>query len=195
MRAVIKWIQAAVLVMAVAGCAVDASQPSFPEIRYLHKAPIALNVARIEIEQPYRSPLTPPNVEHRFPIQPATLMRTWAQDRLKAVGSDGVARFIIRDASVTEEELPTKKGIRAFFTAEQAFKYSGRMHGVLELTAEAGNARGFAEATVTRTRTVDENMSLNKRSQVYFDMGKAMADDFDRVMETEIRKHLKRQLR
>ena len=173
----------------------DAPQPSFPEIRYLHKTPIALNVARIEIEQPYRSPLTPPNVEHRFPIQPATLMRTWAQDRLKAVGSDGVARFIIRDASVTEEELPTKKGIRAFFTAEQAFKYSGRMHGVLELTAEAGNARGFAEATITRTRTVDENMSLNKRSQVYFDMGKAMADDFDRVMEAEIRKHLKRQLR
>lgn len=190
-----RWPLMAALLLLGTACAVEAPQPSFPEIRYLHKAPIALNVARIEIQQPYRSPLTPPNVEHRFPIQPATLMRTWAQDRLKAVGSDGVVRFIIRDASVTEEELPTKKGIRALFTSEQAFKYSGRMHAVLELTAEAGNARGFAEAVVNRSRTVDENLSLNKRQQVYFEIAKAMSDDFDKVMEAEIRKHLSRQLR
>lgn len=181
--------------VALGACEIAAPRPSFPEIRYLHRPPIRLNVARVEIQQPYESPLKAPYVEHRFPIQPASLLRTWAKDRLKAVGRDGVARFVIRDASVTEEALKTKKGLRALFTAEQAFRYTGRVRVVLELVAEGGTARGFAEAVVTRNRTVSENMSLNKRQEVFFALGKAMGDDFDRVMEAEIRKHLKRYLR
>lgn len=52
-----------------------------------------------------------PNVEHLLPISLEKTAKQWAKDRLDAVGYslDKVAKFIIKDASVTEEKKIQKE--------------------------------------------------------------------------------------
>ena len=76
---------------------------SYPQFRFNHLPTIKLDVAKVEILEKYQSPLQAPNVEHKLPLAPAMAMRNWAEDRLRAAGTSGVA-----PVSYTHLPLPTK---------------------------------------------------------------------------------------
>lgn len=154
------------------------------------KDPITLDVASIEVESDYVAPMKEPNVDHLITITPSDAVRLWASQRLKAGGSQGRARVVIRDASVREKELPRTTGIKGWFTKDQSEEYDGRLQ--VDIIVE-GTVRGFSgsvSATVTRSTSVREDVSLAERDKTMLAMVKEMAADLDRQMDPAIKSNL-----
>ena len=90
-------------------------------ITFAHKAPLVLDVASVELVEPWRQPTTPPHIGHRNSNSPPSIVRAWTRDRLRAVpGGPGavdgtVLRVILQDGSVTQTMLQVEEGVGGFF--------------------------------------------------------------------------------
>lgn len=180
----------AVLVAAIAGCSTPPPAPAFPELTYSHLGTFTFDTTPVDIVDAYRPPLKDPNIEHKVPIPPALAARRWAVDRLGATNNpDRRAVFTIERASMTETRLARTKGLRGVVTTDQSERYDITISVRLELF-EARNRVGIAAATATRSRTVPEDITLNERDRVLFEMVESTMIDLDREMEANIRKYL-----
>lgn len=154
------------------------------------KDPITLDVASIDVESEYVAPMKEPNVDHLITITPSDSVRLWASQRLKAGGTQGRARVIIRDASVKEKELERTTGIKGWFTKDQSEQYDGRLQ--VDIIVD-GTARGFSgsvTAIVTRSTSVREDVSLAERDKTMLAMVKEMGTDLDSQLEAAIKANL-----
>jgi len=178
-------------VVLLSGCATDEVASPVPQLSFQHLTAIPLKVSSVKIEQHYKSPMKEPHAEQRFATPPTTAMRGWANARLKAVGGDAVARFIIEDASVVETKLKKTKGLKGVFTYEPTERYDAKMAGRLSVRTSEGLS-GEVEAEVTRSVEVGENATLAERELAWFRMVEAMMADFDMEMEKQINGYLGR---
>jgi hypothetical protein len=185
----------AFVAIVVAGCAAEVQKPGFPQISFAHLQPISLNVARVEVENRYVSPAARPNVEHEFPVSPAAVAINWGRDRLRAAGASGVARVVVRRASVVEVPLKRSEGVKGLFTRDQSERYDAVIDMMAEIRDEAGNVRVTVESTAKRSRTVSENISLIEREKVWFEMTEAMMSDLNMALENQMRIHMKAWIR
>ena len=174
----------------LAACESPVPEVSYPALRFNHLPVINLDVARIETVEKYRSPLRLPHVEHEIPLAPATAMRNWAKDRLRAVGQSGVATFTILNAAARAEMLAKKTNLKAIFTLEQKARYEAKLEARLDIETAAGLGKGFASAKASRQRTLPEDISINDRDLALYRFVEAAAKDFDRVMTKNIDSHL-----
>lgn len=179
----------------LAGCATEVEKPGFSQISFAHLQPISLNVARIEVENRYVSPATRPNVEHEFPVSPAAVASNWGRDRLRAVGSSGVARVIVRRASVVEVPLKRTTGVTGAFTRDQSERYDAIIDMRVEISDGTGSERASAESTAKLSRSVSENISLNDREKIWFEMTEEMMGDLNTALDNQIRIHMKKWIR
>ena len=177
--------------LSIVGCANDAQKPGFPKISFAHLQPISLNVARVGVENRYVPPATRPNVEHEFPVSPAASALNWGRDRLRAVGSSGVARVIVRRASVVEVPLQKSTGMKGLFTRDQSERYDAVIGMMVEVRDQTGKVRVTAESIAKRSESVSENISLSEREKVWFRMTEAMMVDLNTSLENQVRVHMK----
>ncbi|MBI4184650.1 MAG: hypothetical protein HY521_11715 [Proteobacteria bacterium] len=180
----------AALAAALAACETVPPPRTLPELSFAHLPPIRLAVARLEIDDRYQPPFKEPNVEHRLATPPARAAASWARDRLRADGADGVARFVISRAAVVETHLPTRGGIVGVFTRDQGERYDADLEVMLEILSERGTRLGFINAHASRSRTVEEGISLAERERVWFEMTAALVQDLDGELGRQIRTHL-----
>jgi len=178
------------LILSLTACEKSLPQHNFSELRFDHLPVIKLDIAKIEIVEKYRSPLRLPNVEHELPIAPATIIRNWVNDRLRANGKNGIARFIILDASVKVKALTKRNDLAESFTIDQSARYRAQISAKLEVENAGGLNRGFATAISSRQRTMPEALSINERYKALNEFVKAAAIDFDKAMAQNIKKHL-----
>ncbi len=179
----------AIIGLLLAACASQPA-PKFPELTYTHLAPINLGVADIQIIN-NAGPATDANrVDNRMPVSPSTALSAWARDRLKANGVSGTAFFTIEEASVVEVPLPRTSGITGAFTKDQAQRYDLKVRATLRLEGVPRVTQAFADSLVSRSQTVTEDVSLNERNQILFDLTETAMKDFDPAMEASIRQHL-----
>lgn len=159
-----------------------------PQVTFRHLPPIRLDVAEIDIRQPFVASGQAPNIEHLLPAPPARVAENWARDRLQAAGGDGLAVYSILDASVTETELETDKSLQALVKTQQGSRFDGR----IEIRIDVSNAggRGFAQAIVTRSQTIRDDLTLNERDIVLVEFVEQMGRDLNRRMEDEIAQNL-----
>ncbi len=150
------------------------------------QVPIRLDVAEIRVIDNYHPPLQPPNVEHEFPVMPATIVKQWLAQRVQAVGSKGVFEVTIEDASVKATDLPKTTGFEGLFANDQDVRFDGRLNVMLRLY-DGVNAISAAsgDVIITRSRTSGEDASINDRTRLFEEMGKDMATSFD--MEATLR--------
>ncbi len=178
------------LPLLLAGCASAPPAATLPELSFAHLPPLMLDAATVEVRQVYKPPLTAPNVEHQFPLQPALAAERWARDRLRAAGGERRAVFSILDGSVIGTALPTQTGLRGLFTAEQTVRYEARLAVVLEILSPGGRQLAQAEARATRSRTLGEKYSVNERRRAEFELVEALMRDLNTELETQLRRHL-----
>jgi len=176
------------LALALAACETQIAVQKFPELTFTHQAPIALDVANVEVVARYQPPMKAPNVDHLVPTPPIKALRRWATDRLKPVGRSGTAQLVVHAASVVETALEKKTGFQATFTKQQAQRYDFLVEVSLEVAD--GRRRGRAEARVTRFITVREDASLNERDRIWFKEVEAAMGDFNTEMEKNARQYL-----
>lgn len=182
---------AAFALLALAACDTAAPpKPGFPQITFAHLPPIGLDVAQIQVEEQYVPPQAAPNVEHAMPVSPAAVVHRWAADRLRPAGRAGVARVVIKDASVVAQPLKTTGGVRGVITRDQEVRYVGNLVVEVDVNTAGGLGTGFATAAATRTVTAPEDISLNRRDQILFELTEALARDLDVTLEANIRAHL-----
>ncbi len=181
---------AGLVLFLLAACVSPPPAPEYPEIRFTHKQPLALDVREIKIEERYEPPLARPNVEHEFPVTPAEGLRTWAKDRLRAVGRSGVARLVIERAAVTTARLRTKTTIQGLLTREEAHELTADLQARIVIGDEGLTSAAFALATVTGRRTMLEDLTMNQRDDIYYEFTRKLIEAFDREMEESVRQHL-----
>jgi hypothetical protein len=172
----------------IAACEITADKPDFDDIRFNAQQPLRLDVARIEIDLRYRAPLSAPNVEHNFPITPEQVLKNWANDRLRASGTQGVATFTIEKASVVETKLKKRTGLTAFFTNQQTERYDGHVKVILHVLRDDSQGRITAEAT--RSQTAAEHISLNDRDRIYYQLTRDLITALDQEVEAKARLYL-----
>ena len=184
----------AVLVVALAGCQTTPPPPRFPELTYAQLGVMKLDAERIEVATEYQAPLRAPNIDHLFPIPPERAMRRWAQDRLAASGTPGrYARFVITDAKVTETNLPRTTGLTGAFTKDQSQRYDLSMSAAVEIREDRGNFRsGYVTASTSRSRTVREDISVNDREKVWFEMLEQAMNELNAELDRQIKANMAR---
>jgi hypothetical protein len=178
------------LPIALAACETPSPEQKLPGLSYAHLGPLRLNVARVDVASEYKAPLQAPNVDHQFPTTPEAALRQWAADRLQPAGRDDMARFLIVDAAAIEIRLKRDTGLKGTFKKEQSERYDVSVEATLEIFDSRGFRRGFATARAKRTRTVPEDITLNQREKVWFEMTEAVMNDFNAELERNIRRHL-----
>ncbi len=170
----------------VSACAVDEPGNRFAQITYQHLPDIRLDVGEVQIEQAYVTPGREPAVDHRFPVQPKDAAARWAQDRLVAAGDRLTFRYIIRDASAVETELPKTTGVSGMLTTDQSERYE--THIVIEMQVLDGRqVQGTAQAEASRSVTVPEDITLNERERVWYRLTEDTMKDLDKQLEETIR--------
>jgi hypothetical protein len=155
-------------------------------LSYAHLAPIRLNVADIQVQRVYNSPGTKPNVEQLFPVRPADAAERWARDRLQAAGAEGVAIVKILNASVVEVPLPRTTGLQGAFTTDQSERYDAVLEVSIEAQSRSTGRRVAVTTRAQRSRTVPEDITLNDREKVWFEMTEALMNDLNAALEREI---------
>lgn len=157
---------------------------------FANREPIVLDVANIEVESHYVAPQKAPNIDHELPLTPSDAVRLWASTRLKAGGTQGKARVIIKEASVREIDLDRTKGLKGWFTKDQSQKYEGKLQ--VDIVVE-GTSRGFSgsvSAAVARSTTVAEDVTLAQREKTIGDLVHDLAGDLDVELNKSIRANL-----
>ena len=176
------------LSLALSACS-SSSPPiqRLPEMSFLYKPPIRLNVARVEVVSEYSAPAVRPNIEYDMPVSPENAVRRWAQDRLKATGKEGILRVVIKKASATETPLQQDLGVSGMFKKEQ----QARVDENLEVTMQMLDDHQFTVADVTgksfRSRTEPEGQKLNERDQLLYDMTYDLVRGYDEEVDSNIR--------
>lgn len=185
----------AVFAVALAGCQSTPAPTRFPELTYGHLGVIRLDVDKVEIASEYQPALAAPHVDHLFSTPPERAMRRWAQDRLAAAGNNTgrFARFVITDAKVTETNLPRTTGLTGAFTRDQTQRYDLSMSAAIEVREERGNFRsGYATASTSRSRSVREDISVNDREKVWFEMLEQAMNELNAELDRQIRANMTR---
>lgn len=179
----------AALAFLPAACANEPAPPPAPSIGFLGK-PIKLNVASIAVDDRYNPPGRAPNVEQLHPLTPSGIAQRWADARLVAVGTRGIATLTITDGSVVEEKLPKKGGVEGFFGDQQDTKLTARLSASLTVSIPGGPAGGSASYTArvdaSGYQTTLESADLNARDKAYFDLLQTVARKFDADLSAEI---------
>lgn len=176
-------------------CEAPPMRPAYPELTYTHLPQFRLDVARIEIENAYHSPGHRPNVEQEFPVKPAVAAERALRDRLRAVGTGGVARAVIQNASVVEVPLKRTTGLRGALTTDQTERYDGVIEVVITVVGANPGDTARVVSRVERTRSVAEDASINDREKLWFDMTEALVNDLNASLDRQINEYFKNFLR
>ena len=144
----------------------------------------------IKVVKAYQPTTVSPHVELEFPVSPLETAARWATDRLKATGSQGVATVTITDASVLETALKKEDGITGAFTTDQSERYDGTIAIKIEAMDPYGSM-AHTSGIVKRSTTVPEDISLNERSDIWYDFTEKLMRDLDQQMVSNIKTHLK----
>jgi hypothetical protein len=176
--------------LALGACETPPQTQILPQLTFANKTPLNLNVMRVDVVSEYQAPLKAPNVEHLFTTSPEAAMKVWARDRLNPVGRRNTAQVLVREASVVETTLKTDKGFTGMFKKEQSERYEAVLDVHVVIRDERGMPLAQATGRVTRSRTVAEDVTLNQREQIWFEIVEGLAKELDVILERNIRDYM-----
>ena len=159
----------------------------FSEPRFDNMPPIELNVSKVEVVSEFTPSFTRPNVEHLFPVSIEKAARIWAGDRLEAVdfSSNRVAEFIIKEASVTEEEI---KASQLFY--KDSLKYRATLAVVLKVVSSNKQSSAQTSIEAWRELTMPIDTSIEEKEKYWNEMVQKLFEEFNTRMEQNINQYL-----
>lgn len=174
---------------ALAACTTPPPSPRFPKLTFTHLPPFRLDAQTLDIVDGFRA-TNGDDVASGMPVPPAVAARQWANDRLVPVGDSGSVVFTITEASVIETRLPRATGVRGMVTNDQSERYDGKLAAKISIQNPARQRSGEVSAEATRSRTVPENLSLNERDRIWFEISEALINDLNKELEQAVNQFL-----
>jgi len=150
---------------------------TFAPLRYDYLTPIRLNVATLDIAQPWTAAPDSGDLGQRSPVPPTEALRQMATDRILPTGTAGHAIFTIEDASLRKV----------------GNTYAGNWLVRLEVAADANagaSPSAFIEVNVTRRRGPASDDPA-ERSQALYDLVKQMMETMNVEFEYRVRHDLR----
>jgi hypothetical protein len=159
----------------------------YNEPRFDDQKKIELKVSKVDVVSEFTPSFTRPNVEHLFPVSIEKTARIWAKDRLEAVdfSSGRVAEFIIKDASVVEEEV---KADQMFH--KDNLKYRATLSVVLRISSDKGQSQAQTSIEAWRELTMPIDTSIEDKEKYWNEMVYKLFDEFNLQMEQNIHQYL-----
>ncbi len=178
--------------LVLSGCTnAPPAPPTEISITFQHRAPIALNVAKIEFVDRYQPTLRPPHVEHLHNVTPSTVTRAWIDERLGAVGARGLITLIVEEAGVIEEAVAVSDGFGGLFRDEVDTRLVGVIRARFDhIDVGPPGASHSVDVIAEASAEILESATLNERDLAYFRLVERLAGEFDRVLTAEIEKSL-----
>lgn len=105
------------------GACQDKPPVELPPLSFKQYLPIHMAVADIQVVEEYKSPQQLPNVDHLIPYSPTEAMQIWAEQRLRAVGSQNKLEIIVKEGSVKVYQLPSEQHWSSLFTGMPDKRY------------------------------------------------------------------------
>ena len=166
---------------------VDAVPLKYNEPRFQTRAPIELNVEKVEISSEFVPSFTRPNVEHLFPVSIEKTAKIWAEDRLKAdgFGTNRVAEYIIKDASVTEEIEKSED-----FMQKDRLKYRATLSVILKITDKANLSAAETTIDAWRELRMPADTNIADKEKYWNEMVKKLFDEYNAKIEQNINEYL-----
>ena len=182
---------------ALSACDTPPTRAPFPKLTYSYLPPYRLAVARVEVVDQYRPPMTPPNVEQNFPVSPSGTAEEWGRDRLQAVGGNARAVYTVLRGDATETHLAGDEGSGLFgdFTIPQSERYDLNIDVRLQIIDPSGRVTATVNANATRSRTVAADATLNDRERVWFNMTEQAMSDLNASLDKSIPAYMRAYLR
>jgi hypothetical protein len=159
--------------------------PRQRELSFARYQPIYLDVANVDIDDDYESPMKPPNVEHLIPYSPMDAMHLWIKDRIRTVGTTKSVEIIIKDASVISTPVKDPGGM--FPSFHNSNRYDAKLSVEMRIYASK-QAMSLASIDVTATQsfTIDNKASLDERRVIFNKMIFSLMES----MNAELEKHI-----
>jgi hypothetical protein len=187
MHPFLKPLGLALLALTLVACDTPPKRQAFPEITFQHLQPFRLDVARVQIVDGYQ-PDPGADIGNQFPESPAAVARQWAEDRLTAVGQQGEAIYTITLAKATQTQLHRSQGMSAMTHKDQSDRYDLAI--TVNLEVHSGGKSGAITAQAARSQTVIEDMTLNQREGVLFNLLDIAMKDVNAQLEKLIPHYL-----
>lgn len=188
-----------VLAIVTGGCAAPGEVTAPPaDLRFADEPPISLDVEHVQAapaQGAAKTALEGADADgyamftEALGASPEAVVRQWAEDRLRAAGRSGAARFAVVDASVREDKLPRAKVLDRLFGNGAGARYTMTVEGRLEIVAADGQ-RAMASARVVRTKSLEGNRTRDERQRFWTELAETTMAEFDSQMERAIRQHL-----
>ena len=159
-------------------------------LSFKDKLPVSLDVAGIEVEDATPTMAADPDLQQQLQITPADAVRLWAADKLKAAGSDGRARLVVRDATLKQTHLKVRTGVSGWFHKDQSERYDGHVAVELVVDHPARRFNGTASAEASRSFTVTEGTKVEERRALILQLVQDLMNDIDTAMDKSIRDNL-----
>ncbi len=165
----------------------EAEPRRYEEPRFADQELIRLKVNKIEVISEFTPSFKSPNVEHLFPVSIEKTARIWARDRLEAVdfSSDKVAKFIIKDASVTEEPIKSTE----VFTKDR-IRYHARLSATLKISDPQSQSSAETSIEAWRELTMNADADIEEKEKQWNNMVYKLFNEFNRSMEANINQYL-----
>lgn len=178
---------ALIMLSACAGNSEVAETRRFTEPRFDNLPKIELQVGKIDIVSEFTPSFTRPNVEHLFPVSIEKSASIWARDRLEAAdyASQRIAEFIIKDASVTEQE---EKAQQLFY--KDSLKYRATLSVILKISAPGGQSQAQTSIEAWRELTMPIDTSIEDKEKYWNEMVYKLFEEFNVKMEQNIHQYL-----
>lgn len=182
----------ALSLLLLAACDAPPNRQKFADMTFQHRPAISLDVASVQVEtEPAAALLSgAEDVSAEFPQSPAAAVNQWAGDRLRAVGIRGQADVTIVEARAIRTPLPRSSGLDAALRKEQSDRYDLALEVRITASNPVIGVSGTLTERVTRSQTVLEDLTLNQREAVLYNMLDAAMKDLDARLEQRISQHL-----
>ena len=188
---------AAALMFTLAGAvAPDAFAQGKPELIFANKTVLTVDATSMDVKIENIPPREYPHVNYRSHVRFEDAARDWAKSHFTLTGNSvNTLQIVIRKGDLVEKLLPVKKGIKGWFTKDQAAEYAATLELDLALIDPNGRVISTASGKSSSTQTVTEGATEDDKQEVWTGMIISAFDALDREFQPQLRQVMAQYIR
>jgi len=176
--------------LALASCtsSVPESKP-MPELTYEHIEALPVKVARIEIDNRYESS-APHDASSSFPTPPDIALRRYAENKLKASGSEGTFKFIIDGANIRHSLIQPAGKFTGWMGVGRKDLFEVNMKIRMFVVDGAGKESTHSILNMRRSISIPQRYSLSEKEQEKLNFLELLMKDVDEAVTKTLREKM-----